>query len=205
MDAARARAWKEAVTRIADQTMIAQHYGPYQPSALGGQYANPEMYYLSGLAAAWKITGNEKKYKQEAALSIRRYSDWLYPGGGMAYFCRSEPQNGYQHMVAKSVALYWDVTGDPFALDMLKRLAPYWPTVLHRSGWETDAEAPYLKHTFWNFLIPSVAVMIAAATGDGANRAAADVAVRLQADNVDDRPALLLDRRLALVQLPPRH
>lgn len=186
VDAARAQAWRPAVAKIADQSMICQHYGPYQPSALTGQYANPEMYYLSGLAAAWKITGNEK-YKQEAALAIRRYDDWLYPGGGMAYFCRSQPQHGYQQMIVKSVALYWDVTGDDYALGMLRRLAPYFPNVQHRSGWETDAEQPYLKHTFWNFLVPAVGVMIAAATGDGANRAAADTAVRLQADNVEER------------------
>jgi hypothetical protein len=186
VDPARAQRWREMTAKIADQTMICQHFGPYRPSALGGQYANPEMYYLSGLAAAWKITGDEK-YKQEAALAIRRYDDWLYPGGGMAYFCRSEPQHGYQHMIVKSVALYWDLTGDDYALEMLRRLAPYFPNVQHRSGWETDAEQPWLKHTFWNFLIPAIGVMIAAATGDGANRTAADRAVRLQADNVEER------------------
>ncbi len=186
VDAARAQAWREAVVKIADHTMISQHFGPYQPSALAGQYANPEMYYLSGLAAAWKVTGDEK-YKQEAALSIRRYGDWLYPGGGMAYFCRSQPQHGYQHMVVKSVALYWDVTGDDYALDMLKRMAPYFPAVQHRSGWETDAEQSWVKHTFWNFLVPGVGVMIAASTGDGANRTVADRAVLLQADNVENR------------------
>lgn len=186
VDPERAQAWREAVAKIADQTMICQYYGPYRPSALGGQYANPEMYYLSGLAAAWKITGDEK-YKEEAALSLRRYDDWLFPGGGMAYFVRSEPQHGYQHMVVKSVALYWDVTGDDYALAMLKRLAPYFPTVQHRSGWITDAEQPYLKHTFWNFLVPGVSVMIAAATGDGANRTTAERATPLQADNVENR------------------
>ncbi len=186
VDAERAAAWREAVRKIADQTMICQHYGPYRPSALGGQYANPEMYYLAGLAAAWKITGDER-YKQEAALAIRRYDDWLYPGGGMAYFVRSQPQHGYQHMIVKSVALYWDLTGDDYALEMLRRLAPYFPNVQHRSGWETDAEQPWLKHTFWNFLVPAVGVLIAASTGDGANRAAADRAVPLQADNVENR------------------
>ncbi len=185
VDAEHAAAWKAAVAKIADQTMKCQYYGPYQPSALTGQYANPEMYYLSGLAAAWKIT-REEKYKEEAAKALRRYDDWLYPGGGMAYFVRSQPQHGYQHMVVKSVALYWDLTGDEHALDMLRRLAPYFPNVQHRSGWITDAEQPWLKHTFWNFLVPAVGAMIAASTGDGANRWAAEIAVKLQADNVDN-------------------
>jgi hypothetical protein len=144
------------------------------------------MYYLSGLAAAWKITGDEK-YKNEAALAIRRYDDWLYPGGGMAYFCQCEPQHGYQQMAVKSVALYWDLTGDDYALGMLKRLAPYFPNVQHRSGWIPDAEQPWIKHTFCNLLVPAVAALIAETTGDGANRAAADIAVRVQAEIVDER------------------
>lgn len=185
VDPPRAVAWRQAVAKAADHGLRCLHYGPYRPSALTGQYANPEMYLLSGLAAAWKLTGQDR-YRDEAACALRRYDAWLYDGGGVAYFLRSSPQHGYQQMVVKSVALYWDLTGDSYAETFLKRLAPYFPNVLHRSGLLTDAEQPQLKHTLWNSTHPAVPMMLAWTLGDGANRYAAEVAASLAADNVDN-------------------
>jgi hypothetical protein len=105
----------------------------------------------------------------------------------MAYFTSSAPQHGYQQMVVKSVALYHDLTGDAHALELLRRMAPYFPDVQHRSGLLTDAEQPQLKHTFANQLNPAAPALIACLTGDGANRWAADVALLLQADGVDQK------------------
>jgi hypothetical protein len=186
VDQRHADAWREAVRKAADQGLICLHYGPYRPSALTGQYANPEMYLLSGLAAAWKLTG-QTRYRDEAAKALRRYDQWLFEGGGVAYFLRSSPQHGYQHMAVKSVALYWDLTGDPYAMQFLKRLAPYFPNIQHRSGLLTDAEMPQLKHYLYNFVNPAVPVMLACLLQDGTNRQVAEVAAPLQADNVDNR------------------
>jgi hypothetical protein len=185
VDQQRADAWRQAVAKAADHGLLCLHYGPYRPSALTGQYANPEMYLLSGLAATWKLTGQDR-YRDEAAKALRCYDAWLYEGGGVAYFLRSSPQHGYQQMVVKSVALYWDLTGDSYAEAFLKRLAPYFPNVQHRSGLLTDAEQPQLKHTLWNSVNPAVPTMLACALGDGANRHVADVATPLAADNVDN-------------------
>ncbi len=187
VDEPRARVWRDAVARAADDGLVCLHYGPYRPSALTGQYANPEFYFLSGLAAAWKLTGNTR-YRDEAAAALRRYDDWLFPGGGMAYFLGSSPQHGYQQMIVKSVALYWDLTHDERAMDFLKRLTPYFPNVQHPSGLVTDAEQPQLKHTVFNVINPAAPAMLACLLGDGPNRQAADVATRLMADNVDNRP-----------------
>ncbi len=186
VDAPRAAVWRETVAKAADDGLVCLHYGPYRPSALTGQYANPEMYFLSGLAAAWKLTGQER-YRAAAAQALRRYDEWLFPGGGMAYFVRSQPQHGYQQMVVKSVALYWDLTGDALALDFLKRFAPYFPNVQHRSGLLTDAEQPHLKHSFWNLVNPGTPVMIACAVRCKENRRVADIATVLMADNVGEK------------------
>jgi hypothetical protein len=186
VDAPRAAVWREAVAKAADDGLVCLHYGPYRPSQYTGQYANPEMYFLSGLAAAWKLTG-QGRYRDEAAKALRRYDAWLFDGGGVAYFLESSPQHGYQQMVVKSVALYWDLTGDDYALTFLKRLAPYFPNVQHRSGLITGAEQPHLKHTRCNQLNPGTAALIACALGDGANRRAADIATPLTADVVDQK------------------
>lgn len=186
VDAARRGKWTRAVGNAADQAMLCLHYGPYRPSPLTGQYANPEFYYLAGLAAAWKVTG-EEKYRAEAGRALRRYDEWLYPGGGMAYFLQSAPQHGYQQMIVKSVALYWDLTQDPKAREYLQRLAPYFPTVMHRSGLLTDAEQPHLKHTLGNAMNPAVGAMLAAALGDGANRWTGEVATPKWADTVEEK------------------
>lgn len=185
VDAPRAAVWRQAVVNAADQGLVCDHYGPYRPSPMTGVYANPEMYLLSGLAAAWKLTGQER-YRVEAGHILRRYDDWLFDGGGVAYFHACSPQHGYQQMAMKSVALYWDLTQDPYAYEFLKRLAPYFPNVQHRSGLLTDAEQPQLKHTFGNALNPGAAALLAAALGDGANRHCADVAAALMADNVNN-------------------
>jgi hypothetical protein len=186
VDAARAAVWREALRKACDDGLVCLHYGPYRPSALTGQYANPEFYFLSGLAAAWKVTG-DTRYRDEAARTLRRYDEWLFPGGGMAYFLGSEPQHNYQQMIVKSVALYGDLTQDSYAEGFLKRLAPYFPNVQHRSGLVTDAEQPQLKHSLFNVLNPAVPAILALALGDGANRRVADVATVLMADNVDQR------------------
>ncbi len=186
VDAARTAVWAAALTKACDDGLVCLHYGPYRPSNLTGQYANPEFYFLSGLAAAWKVTGNTH-YRDEAARALRRYDDWLFSGGGMAYFLGSSPVHNYQQMIVKSVALYWDLTQDPHAEGFLKRLAPYFPNVQHRSGLLTDAEHPQLKHTFVNVLNSAVPAMLAMAIGDGTNRQVADVATHLIADNVDQR------------------
>ena len=95
-------------------------------------------------------------------------------------------------MAVKSVALYWDLTGDPYAMEFLRRLAPYFPNVQHRSELSTDAEMPQLKHYLYNFVNPAVPAMLACLLQDGANRQAADVAAPLEADNVDNvRPSFL--------------
>jgi hypothetical protein len=186
VDAPRAAVWRDALIKAADDGLVCLHYGPYRPSDLTGQYANPEFYFLSGLTAAWKVTGNAH-YRDEAARALRRYDAWLFSGGGMAYFLGSEPVHNYQQMIVKSVALYWDLTQDPYAEGFLKRMAPYFPNVQHRSGLLTDAEEPQLKHTFINVLNPAVPALLAMALGDGANRRVADVAMPLIADNVDQR------------------
>lgn len=181
VDEARAALWRAAVAAAADDAMAV-----LQGSIYAGDYANPEFYYLSGLAAAWRITGDER-YRKEAAAALRRYDDSLFDGGGVSYFLKSSPQHGYQQMVTKSVALYGSLTGDEHALAWLRKLAEYYPRVQHRSGLLPDAEQPHLKHALYNPVNPAVPALLAAILDDGANRYCADVAARLRADNVANR------------------
>jgi hypothetical protein len=186
VDPGRLQVWTDAVVKGADDGLMRLHYGPYRYTALTSQYANPEMYFLAGLAAAWKITGQDR-YRVEAAHGLARYDEWLFGSGGLAYFLKSSPQHGYQAMAVKSIALYWDITGDPYALDFLKRLAPYFPNVIHRTGMVTDAEHPQIKHIFGFMTNPASPAIIALTTGEGTNRFAADAALRITADLVDDQ------------------
>jgi len=180
-DEARVRVWRDAVAAAADDALLLNHR-----DLLVADYANPDFYHLAGLAAAWKVTGDER-YREEAAAMLRRYEDSLFDGGGVAYFLKSSPEHGYQQMVVKGAVLYWDLTGDAYALEWLKRLTPYFPNVQHRSGLLTDAEHSHLKHHLYKPLNPAAPAMLATALGDGPNRRVADIAAKVRADNVANR------------------
>lgn len=188
VDEARAKIWREAVAAAADDALLLNHR-----DLLVADYANPDFYHLAGLTAAWKVTGNDR-YREEAAAMMRRYEDSLFEGGGVAYFLKTSPEHGYQQMVVKGTVLYWDLTGDPYALEWLRRMAPYFPNVQHRSGLLTDAEHPHLKHHLYKPLNPAVPAMLAAVLGDGTNRWAADIAARVRADNVANRMPSFLEK-----------
>jgi hypothetical protein len=188
VDAARMKGWMDALVKTADNA-LRMHYGPYHMSASTGQYANPEMYYLSGLAVVWKLTGDEK-YRTEAGLALKRYDEWLFKGGGVAYILESSPVVNYQHLVAISVPIYWEMTGDPYAMEFMRRMLPYFPNVVHRSGLITDAEHPQLKHNFAYMTYPGIPAILAVVTGDGQNRYAGDVALNWYANGVDDPQTL---------------
>ena len=181
VDEGRKTVWANAVTAAADDAMLCMSENP-----CAGQYANPELYYLAGLAAAWRLSGREQ-YRAEASDALRRYEDVLFDGGGVSYFHQTSPQHGYQQMVSKSVALYWSLTEDPYALQWLRRLGPYFVNVQHASGLVTDAEQPWLKHSVYNPVNPAVPGMLAVILEDGQNRFAAEVAAKVRADNVAGR------------------
>jgi len=188
VDEARARVWREAVAATTDEAMAVNHR-----RLMSGAYANPEFYYMAGLAAAWKVCGDER-YLTEAAQVLQRYENVLFEGGGVSYFHASSPEHGYQQMVVKSVALYWDITRDEHAFSWLRRLAPYFPTVQHRSGLLPDAEQPWLKHSIYNPVNPALPGMLACILDDAANRHVADTATRARADNVANRLPSFLDK-----------
>ena len=188
VDEPRAQVWRAAVKAAADDAMAAEHYNLY-----AGDYANPEFYYLAGLAAAWKVTGDER-YRTEAALALHRYDDSIYDGGGVSYFRHNPPEHGYQQMVSKGVVLYYLLTGDDYAKQWLDKLKGYFPLVQTRSGLVTDNEVPHLKHGIYAPVNPAVPMALACLTGDGRNRTVADTACRLRADNVRETMPSYLEK-----------
>ncbi len=181
VDPARQAAWKAAVAAAAEDAMVV-----LSRSLTVGNYANPEFYYLSGLAAAWQVTGQER-YREEALRALHRYDDRLWANGAVPYFHESSPEHGYQQMLVKSVALLHDLTADASALEWLQRMADYFPLVMHRSGLVTDGEVPHLKHGLYVPVNPGVPALLAALTGDGRNTFLAEVAAAKRADNVNNQ------------------
>jgi len=162
--------WVEGVRKSAEFAVRYTSRGQFV-----GDYANPEMYYLSGLAAAWKLTG-EPRYREEAAAALRRYRDDTFPDGGVAYFRGTNAKVGYQQMVVKAVCLYYELTGDAYAKELLDCYAKYFPTVYHRAGIFSPSEHPWLKHYVGEYVNPAVPDMIASLTGDGRNETVARIA-----------------------------
>jgi len=134
-----------------------------------GDFANPEFYYLSGLAATWQVTG-EEKYREEAARCIRRYGpEDVYPQGGVAYAHGSNPEPGYQAMVIKGAARYYEITKDPYGLAFLKKLTPYYPMIWQPAGLVDWGMVPYLKHAWCNHLNAGAVSILASVTEDPLN------------------------------------
>jgi len=139
-----------------------------------GDYANPEMYSLSGLAVAWQLTG-EERYRKEAAATLRRYEDDTFPDGGVSYFMGVNAETSYQQMVVKSVCRYYEITKDPYAKELLERYADYFPLIWLPAGIHSPSEQPWLKHYVTEYINPAVADMLASFTGDGRNATIARV------------------------------
>jgi hypothetical protein len=188
VDEARATLWKNSLAACAEVAIDVM-----QRNLCNGQYANPEFYYLSGLAAAGKLC-ERPDFLAEAKLALTRYENVRWPGGGVSYFHETSPQHGYQGMVTKSVALYWLATGDDYAMEWLKELGPYFVNVQQRSGLLTDAEQPWLKHSLYNPLNPATPGILACLLQDGTNRWAAEIAAGNRADNVREQLPSFLDR-----------
>ena len=162
--------WVEGVRKSAEFAIRYTARGQF-----AGDYANPEMYYLSGLAAAWKLTG-EPRYREEAAAALRRYRDDTFPDGGVAYFRGTNAKVGYQQMVVKAVCLYYELTEDAYAKELLECYAKYFPLIYHRAGVFSPSEHPWLKHYVGEYVNPAVPDMIASVTGDGRNETVARIA-----------------------------
>ncbi len=181
VDAVRGARWRAAVADAADRAMAFNH-----ARFSAGDYANPEFYYLSGLAAAWKISG-DRRYLDESFRAFHRYKDSIFPGGGVPYHYDTAPIHNYQQLVVKAAALFWDLTGEEQALAWLTRLGPYFPKVQHRSGLLVDYGIPWLKRAPYMPMNPAAPAILASVLGDGANRHAADVATRVRTDNLNGR------------------
>jgi len=162
--------WVEGVRKSAEFAIRYTARGQFV-----GDYANPEMYYLSGLAAAWKLTG-EPRYREEAAAALRRYRDDTFPDGGVAYFRGTNAKVGYQQMVVKAVCLYYELTEDAYAKELLECYAKYFPLIYHGAGIFSPSEHPWLKHYVSEYVNPAVPDMIASLTGDGRNETVARIA-----------------------------
>jgi len=180
--------WIECVRKSADFAIL------YNARSLFvGDYANPEMYYLSGLAVAWQLTG-EERYRTEAADGLRRYEDDTFPQGGVSYFRGVNAETGYQQMVVKSVCRYYEITKDPYALELLKRYADYFPFIYLPAGIHSPSEQPWLKHYVTEYVNPAVPDMIASFTGDGRNATVARIAAYRAAQQVaGELPSFVAD------------
>lgn len=153
--------WIACVRKMADFAIR------YDARALWvGEYANPEFYTLSGLAAAWELTG-EDRYRREAARTLRRYEVQTFPDGGVSYLGLMNAQTGYQSMVVKSVARYYELTQDPYAKELLDRYARYYHLIWLPAGIHSPSEQPWLKHYITEYVNPAVPDMLASFTGDG--------------------------------------
>jgi hypothetical protein len=153
--------WVECVRKSADFAIR------YDARALWvGEYANPEFYTLAGLAAAWQLTG-EDRYRDEAARTLRRYEAQTFADGGVSYMTLMNAQTGYQHMIVKSVARYYEITQDPYARELLQRYARYYHLVPLAAGIHSPSEQPWLKHYLIGSINPAVPDMLASFTGDG--------------------------------------
>lgn len=163
-------------------------------SRLVGEYANPEMYYMAGLAAAWQLTRDER-YRREAAATLRRYDDDTFPDGGVAYFRGTNAKLGYQQMVVAAVCRYYEITADPHAKALLECYARYYPLIYNAAGIFSPSEHPWLKHYVSEYVNPGSPGMLASLTGDGRNRTVERIAAYRAAQEVaGKRPSFMTDQ-----------
>lgn len=159
-----------------------------------GEYANPEFYYLSGLAVTARLA-DEVRYMDAARASIRSYDDDVFPEGGVSYIMKTNAQPDYQAMVIKGAAQYYEMSQDPYGLEFLKRTLLYFTYAYEPAGLSDQLSPPFLKHYWMNYLLPGAPSILASLTGDGRSARVTEIAVQRAAEWVQGQKPGYMKKR----------
>ncbi|HAX95564.1 MAG TPA: hypothetical protein DCY35_03450 [Prolixibacteraceae bacterium] len=137
-----------------------------------GVVSNADTSYEIMGAAAGMILGNPE-YLAFAQKGFSITKELMYKYGAFPYMYSENDTMTYHHAIIKDMHLYFMITGDKSARDLIKKSIKYYQMSVEPGGVAEYSTAPYWKH-YWTPVGMIVAPEIVAYyTGDGMNRSIA--------------------------------
>jgi len=140
------RALIETLTPLAAEVAKRQDYPWYQSPYIG---TSPNHYSLwsSTLYLAGKVFGN-REWESLGGKVMRRFAvEEQAPDGFWGEHSRAGPTTGYDYLTASGVALYWEHSRDPAALEALRRSTDFHKHYTYPDG--TPVETINDRNRYW--------------------------------------------------------
>jgi hypothetical protein len=154
----RQAAWENAI-RLNCEAILESREALFAEAKPGTAYVNADIKYISGLTYAGLLFG-DARYKQAAENGVRLIETAIYPDGASAYIFWQNEDFTYHGILVTELSRIAQVTGNPLALDLVKRTANYYPLsfvmIDDTNGVAEFSTAPSWKHS-WNGMTPGAA------------------------------------------------
>ena len=166
--------WLERVKMPVEYQYINYWFGPGQEYLPGwhhsaGYYANSDAKFMLVMGLAGKLL-EEQKYLDRAHEFVGHLDNLMLIDGGFHYMYSENEIPVYHRINITSLARYWMVTKDEYALDVIKRTVDYYPLSFGNTGVTERTGFPYCKKEFGLSLDAGSAEIVAAVSGDERNK-----------------------------------
>ncbi|MCR4415784.1 MAG: hypothetical protein NUV77_25500, partial [Thermoguttaceae bacterium] len=135
-------------------------------------YPNMDVHYLLIMELAWQ-RWNEPRYAHERDAFLRILEQAVYPGGAFPYLHTQNECFVYHRIDVAYLARYWKLSGNPAALELLRKTIPYYPYNVEPAGMPEYYTDPCWKH-YWTGGDAIGPGIIASLFGDAHNQQVAD-------------------------------
>ncbi len=110
-------------------------------------YPNMDVHYLLIMELAWQ-RWKDPRYAAERDAFLKILESALYPGGAFTYIHTQNECFVYHRIDVAYLARFWKLTGNPAALELLRKTIPYYPYNVEPAGMPEYYTDPCWKH-YW--------------------------------------------------------
>jgi hypothetical protein len=144
-----------------------------EPHVKSPAYPNMDVHHILIMEFAHRLWG-DPQYARERDAFVKILDAAVYPMGAFTYINTQNECFVYHHLDVVYSARFWQLTGNPTTLAMLRRTTVFYPYNVEPAGMPEYYTDPCWKH-YWGGGGPVGPDVIAALTGDPLNKRVADV------------------------------
>ena len=140
-------------------------------------YPNMDAHYLLIMELAHRLW-KDPRYARERDGFLRILQSAVYPMGAFPYIHTQNECPVYHHLDVVYLARFWKLTGDPAALELLRKTVPYYPRNVEPAGMSEYYTDPSWKH-YWSGNETAGPAVIAGLFDDPFNQRAAESCAKI--------------------------